>query len=147
MSEKKNIPFGLKNIENIQFATIDESYTEGCDINLNVEIPIKASDEDHRIAVFLKVQFKCEDKPFIILEVQFDFEIAEEAFKELLISKKKKTSLVIPVGLTRHLATIAVGTARGILFEKLKKTKFKEFILPTLDLTKILEEDTVLERD
>ncbi|MGX7835839.1 hypothetical protein ACWKSR_11875, partial [Campylobacter fetus subsp. venerealis] len=87
----------------------------------------------------------CEDVTFIILEVKLQFDIEPEAFNSLFVVKKKKKSLVIPVELSRHLATLAVGTARGVLHEKLNRTKLKDIILPTIDLTKILEEDIVLD--
>jgi hypothetical protein len=54
--------------------------------------------------------------------------------------------LVIPVDLSRHLATLAVGTSTGILHEKLIKTKLKRIILPSIELTQILDDDVVLDK-
>lgn len=146
MAEKKNISFRLIGIETTQFAVMEDSYKDDCDISLVVGVPITASDENHQIDASLNIQFKCEEVPFIILEVKLQFDIEPETFNSLYVTKKKKTSIVIPVGLTRHLATLAVGTARGILHEKLNKTKLHDFIIPTIDLTKILDEDIVLDK-
>lgn len=146
MAEKKTIPFRIVGIDTSQFAFIEDSYKDDCVIDFSVGVPISASDEDHAIEVALSVQFKCESSPFIILEVKVKFEIEFEAFQTLVVSKKKKTAIVIPVGLARHLATLTVGTARGILHERLFKTKLNGFVLPTIDLTKILEEDIVLDK-
>ena len=146
MSGNKNLTFRLAGIEDLQFAVIKDAFQESCDINLNIAVPVQANFENHEIGVNLEVQFKCEDKPFIILGVGCHFEIDPESFKTFLIKKKKKNFLVLPVGLCRHLATITVGTARGILYEKLKKTDFQSHILPTIDLTQILTEDIELER-
>lgn len=146
MAEKKNISFRLIGIETTQFAVMEDSYKDNCDISLVVGVPITASDENHQIDASLNIQFKCEEVPFIILEVKLQFDIEPETFNSLYVTKKKKTSIVIPVGLTRHLATLAVGTARGILHEKLNKTKLHDFIIPTIDLTKILDEDIVLDK-
>lgn len=146
MPEKRNIPFRIKGIETVQFALIEDAYKEDCNINLLVSVPISASDEGHSIEVTLNTQFKCEQTPFIVLEIRIQFDIEDEAFQSLYVTKKKKTSLVIPVGLSRHLATIAVGTARGILHEKLSKTKLNDLVFPTVDLTTILEKDVVLEK-
>lgn len=141
-----NLPFRISAIETSQFAFLEASYKENSDINLSVGVPISASDEDHSIQVILNVQFKCEETPFLILEVKVQFEIEPESFQALFVAKKKKKALVIPVSLARHLATIAVGTARGVLHERLSKTKLNDLILTTIDLTKILEEDIVLDR-
>jgi len=144
MAEKKSIPFRLSGIETTQFAIMEDSYKDDCDINVVVGVPIAATDENHLIDVSLNIKFKCDETTFIILEVKLQFDIETEAFNSLFITKKKKKYLVIPVGLSRHLATLAVGTARGILHEKLTKTKLKDFLLPTIDLTEILDEDIVL---
>lgn len=146
MTEKRNIPFRLSGIETRQFAIMEDSYKDDCEISLEVGVPITASEENHLIDASLNIQFKCEETPFIILEVKLQFDIESEAFNSLFVTKKKKTFLVIPVGLSRHLATLTVGTARGILHEKLNKTKLHNIILPTIDLTKILDEDIVLEK-
>jgi hypothetical protein len=147
MAEKKTIPFRIVGIDTTQFAIIEDSYKDDCAMDLSVGVPISASDEDNAIEVALSVQFKCESSsPFIILEVKVKFDIEPEAFQTLVVSKKKKTTIVIPVGLARHLATLTVGTARGILHERLSKTKLNGFVLPTIDLTKILEEDIVLDK-
>ncbi|WP_111672857.1 hypothetical protein [Algoriphagus litoralis] len=146
MAEKKPIPFRIKGIETTQFALIEASFKQDCEVELAVGVPISASDDDHAIQVSLNIQFKCESAPFIILEVKMKFEIEPAAFQTLIMTKKKKLSVVIPVGLARHLASLIIGTARGVLHERLSKTKFYELVLPTIDLTKILEEDIVLEK-
>lgn len=146
MAEKKNIPFRIVGIETSQFALIEDSYKDDCAIDLSVGVPISASDEDHAIEVALNVQFKCESSPFIILEVKVKFDIEPGAFQSLFVTKKKKTAIVIPVGLSRHLATLTVGTARGVLHERLSKSKLNDFVLPTIDLTKILDEDITLDK-
>jgi hypothetical protein len=146
MADIKNIPFRIAGIETSQFALIESSYKDDCDVKLAVEVPISASDDDHALEVSLNIQFKCESAPFIILEVKVKFDIEPESFKSLFGTKKKKTALIIPVGLSRHLATLAVGTSRGVLHERLSKTKWNDFVLPTIDLTKILVKDIVLDK-
>jgi len=146
MSESKNIPFRLVEIDDRQFAVLQDAYKEDCGVNLKVEVPIKVSDEENMIGVFLNIQFCCEDRPFIVCEIVCNFEITAEAYESMFVSKGKKKKLVLPVGLCRHLATITVGTARGVLYEKLKKTDFSEFILPTIDLTKIIDKDIEMNR-
>jgi len=146
MVGKNNILFRIIRIDTSQFALDERAYKEDCDIAMSVAVPVSASDDDHSIEVALNVQFKCETIPFIILEVKVKFDIEQDAFKALVVTKKKKTLLIIPVGLSRHLATLAVGTARGVLHERLSKTKLNDFILPTIDLTKFLEEDIILDK-
>ncbi|QDH77828.1 hypothetical protein FKX85_01710 [Echinicola soli] len=147
MAVKKNIQFKLIDIETLQFAVLKENYEDNCDVGLKVGVPIKADDIKQTVLVGISIQFSCKEKPFIILEVACDFEIKEEDFNSFYTSKKKNSDIELPMGLCRHLATITAGTARGVLHEKLKKTNFEEFILPTIDLTKILYEDVVLSKE
>jgi len=140
------IPFRISAIETSQFAFIESAYKDDCDIKMTAGVPITASDENHAIQVALNIEFKCDSASFIILEVKVQFEIEPESFQSLFVKKKKKMGLVIPVGLARHLATLTVGTARGVLHERLSKTKLNALVLPTIDLTKILEDDIVLDK-
>ncbi|NOQ75958.1 MAG: hypothetical protein GQ574_28385 [Crocinitomix sp.] len=53
--------------------------------------------------------------------------------------------LVFPKGFIRHLSVICVGTARGILHAKTEGTKFNEFILPTINVEDLIQEDASFE--
>ncbi|UCS91944.1 hypothetical protein KZP23_14555 [Echinicola marina] len=142
----KNIEFSFRlvGIDTQQFALLQDNFSNGGEIGLDLGVPIHADDEHHRISVVIEGRFICNDKPFMIFKVMCEFEIHPEAFQTLISKKSKKEFLKIPVGLCRHLATIAVGTTRGVLHERLAKTPFNNFILPTVDLTKILTDDLVL---
>jgi hypothetical protein len=123
MAEKRNIPFRIKGIETVQFPTMEDSYKEGCDISFLVGVPISASDEDHSIEVTLNIQFKCEEVPFIILEIKVQFDIEPEAFQSLFITKKKKTPTILEeLGITqerilRELARVAFSDKKECLQE------------------------------
>lgn len=86
-------------MDSYQFAFIEDPYKGDCAIDLSVGVPKSASEEDHAIGVALRVQFKCESSPFIILIVKLKFDIGLGAFRKLFVSKKKKTAVVIPDGL------------------------------------------------
>ena len=61
-----------------------------------------------------------------------------------LFQNKKSKAYKLPKGLLTHLSVITVGTARGVLHAKLEKTKFEHFILPTMDISDLLEDDLVI---
>jgi hypothetical protein len=67
----------------------------------------------------------------------------EDAWNELLDAQGNK--IVIPEGFASHMAVITVGTIRGILYEKVKDTLFKEYIIPPINLTELIQEDVVIE--
>jgi len=39
------------------------------------------------------------------------------------------------------MTVLTIGTARGVLHAKLEKIGFEKFILPTLDISNMIEED------
>ncbi len=138
------IGFGLNRIKTIHFELNGSVYNDTEDVKFQTGISVKASDKEHLISIFFMVRFKCEIEPFIQLEVQCEFEIEPKTFESFRASKD---TLVIPSAFARHLAVVTVGTTRGILFEKLNKTNFKSFLLPSINLMKFIKEDVVLKEN
>ena len=75
---------------------------------------------------------------FLTTEIQTNFAIEQSAAKQLKEDKR------IPVGFLRYMATISVGTARGIIHARTEGTALCELVLPPVNLTNIINEDLVL---
>jgi len=45
-----------------------------------------------------------------------------------------------------HFAMITVGTTRDVLHEKTRNTKFNEFILPIINIAKMIKKDGTFEK-
>ncbi|GAB5526269.1 MAG: hypothetical protein Roseis2KO_41410 [Roseivirga sp.] len=144
MAKARTTPFELRGIQTHQFAIIDDSFDDTAETMLQVGVNVGASDEAHIISIFFEIRFLSNDRPFILLEIECQFDIAEKAYESLYTDDKE--SLIVPMRLCDHLGIITVGTARGILYEKLKDTEFDELILPTINLTEHFTEDIVLNR-
>ncbi|MFT7381133.1 MAG: hypothetical protein ACI9Z3_001015 [Roseivirga sp.] len=140
----QSIGFVLSRIKTIHFELNDSVYNDAEDVKFETGISVKASDKEHLISIFFMVRFKCEIEPFIQLEVQCEFEIEPKTFESF---RSAKDILTIPSAFARHLAVVTVGTTRGILFEKLNKTSFKSFLLPSINLMKFIKEDVVLKEN
>ncbi len=140
MPKNVQIQFALRSIETIQFATIKDSYNEAEETELQTSVGVNITENESVISIHFEVSFLSEKKPFVVLEVVCHFDIEEKAYKEF----ENNGAFTIPVGFCQHLAVITAGTARGVLYEKLKDTPYSEYFLPTVDLTQILTEDVVL---
>ncbi|MBO6494812.1 MAG: hypothetical protein JJ978_04530 [Roseivirga sp.] len=145
MNTNLTIPFALRAIETHQFAIIKESFKKDSEIELQAGVNVGASDENHSVSIFFEVRFLSDQIPFIILEIECQFEIEVEAYSRFF--NESKTELIIPSGLCQHLGVITVGTARGILYEKLRDSDFDYLLLPTVDLTVQLSDDIVLKKE
>ena len=140
---KLPVTFAIKSIETVEFATIKDAYKNGEKVGITSGFDLGLSDDDHALKVQYNLSFICEDRPFIILKVACDFAIEPKAFEKFKDSQGKKVT--IPKGFLTHLAVLTVGTARGVLHAKLDKTDFDQFLLPSLNISQMIENDVAFD--
>lgn len=143
MSKELALSFRLVNIKTDEFAIIEDSFKEEGKVSLETSFNFRVDKEKHIIGTTVKFQFEQNDKPFLIISVTCGFEMEEEAWESLI--DKDKNNLIIPEGFASHMAVLTVGTARGVLHEKTNETDFNDFIIPPINLTKIINEDIEIE--
>ncbi|MNF83316.1 hypothetical protein D3C84_656380 [compost metagenome] len=90
----------------------------------------------------MNFQFLHNQQPFLVLIAVCNFDIEEESWNKNVLSNKIVT---LPKHLLEHLCVITVGTSRGILHAKTENTSFNKFIIPTLNVTTLVEKDIVFE--
>jgi hypothetical protein len=61
----------------------------------------------------------------------------------LVINRAIQTELTASTDLLRYLATITVGTTRGILHDKTGNTRFNKYQLSTINVTEMINKDSV----
>ena len=140
---KKNIqiPFALIGIQTLEFATIKELYSDdnpNVEIGINAEFGIK-SLEEYEIVCSPEVSFLQEGRPFIKIKVACYFSVKQEQWKEYI--SEENQSVIFPKGFTDHLLMIATGALRGVLHAKTEGTVFNKFLLPTINVAVLTEED------
>ncbi|TXD83202.1 hypothetical protein ESY86_13505 [Subsaximicrobium wynnwilliamsii] len=81
------------------------------------------------------------NQPFLILEVQALFEIKKNDFEDKV--KQDDGSYLVAKGPAFHFALLAVGSARGILHTKTEGTAYSGYLLPTIDVKQLVEQDVV----
>lgn len=141
--KNNNFKFKLVNILTNQFALIEEHFSEDIStVQLSLNHKFGIDVEKRNIALKNQIRFLSDNQIFIILEVTCTFNISEETWPELL--KEEKNEIVIPSDFATHLLVLTVGTARGVLHAKTENTKFNKYFLPTLDVSKSIESDIVI---
>lgn len=139
-----SIPFALTNIQTLEFAVIKELYSDenpDVEIGINVEFGIQ-SLEISEIMCALEVAFLQEEKPFIKIKVRCIFSVKPEQWK--LYINEDKESIIFPKAFTDHLLVITTGTLRGALHAKTEGTLFNRFLLPTINVASLSEDDIEL---
>jgi hypothetical protein len=135
------IKFRIVKIETLQFAMLPDFYDLTSDnfdysFDLNFAFP---SLEEKIIACSCLVKYEGNSSPFLILEVGMIFEIENESWKRI----KEKDQFILPKETAYHMMSLAVGTVRGILHSETKNTDFNRLILPSVNLTQVIDTDIV----
>ena len=136
MKEEK-IGFALVGIKTEQFATFNDNYKEKAKIELKTGLEFKFNLDEKLIAVIVTVIFEQNKKPFLKLEVSCQFKIEDASFSSFC----KDSKIILPKGFMTHLAMITVSSVRGVLHAKTEGSVFNKYMLPTLDVTKMVTED------
>lgn len=133
------IRFRMAKINVEQFAILtDKVPTEG--ISYTVNLGFNAARDVRRIACKFAVEFLHDDKPVLKLSIICEFDIYREDWDNSI----KDNILTISKEDLGFLGNQTVGVGRGIMFCKTESSEFRNFILPPVDLTKILVDDLVI---
>lgn len=137
--DNTQIGFTGRGIKTEQFAIFEENYTPKKETALGTELQFKLDQKNKQIGVFLGFEFIQGKKVFLKIQVSCHFRIEEKSWENFI--QKENTKLVIPKGFLAHLAMIATGTTRGVLFAKTESTPFSKFIVPTLNVAEMIKKD------
>lgn len=134
------IPYRIFRIETKQFAIFPELFENGVEVNVNSSYGFALGQDVSTVRCASRFNYIQGDKTLLILELHVDFRIAEEGISEI----KKKG--VIPVDFLRYMATIVVGTARGVIHAKTAGTVLNPIVLPPINLVERIKEDMHIEK-
>jgi len=142
---KKNnphpVPFVLADIILSQFAILEENFDQDKDFDLYIDVRFSYDAERKIIIPFVAVTYAQNNIPLLKIESGNVFYFIPEFLEEI----QRDRQLIIPAGLARHLIMLTIGTLRGILFAKTEHTPFHHKVLPTINVTELIQEDVVLD--
>lgn len=134
------IPFKIKKIEIAQFAVFPEALDVSKNVQVNSQFSFDANIEAHVVRCKANFYYKQDDCLVLVLVVYCYFDIDSPSLETF----KDGDNYRIPVDFLRYMATIVVGTARGIIFTKTENTPINHILLPPINLVKMLDSDCVL---
>ncbi|UNY97750.1 hypothetical protein MQE36_11710 [Zhouia spongiae] len=136
--------FAFTGLRTVSFAIIDTAYKKTGETNLITGLGFGLDIDDHIVTCNTRFSFeKKKGQPFLLLEVQATFEIEKNDFLSKI--KQGEHKYIVKKNLAVHFAVLTIGSARGILHAKTDGTPFNEFILPTIDVNNMLQEDVRFE--
>ena len=138
MDVKKPIGFSFHRISIEQFAIIEDKFKDGEGINLSTGIEF-ALDTDNKILIcYFTVKYEQSDSPFLLIKCGCHFGIGQESWTKY---QTDSATVTFPQGFMAHLATLTVGTTRGVLHVKTEGTTFNRFLLPTVNVMEMIPTD------
>lgn len=141
MEAKKNISFRLRNIVTEQFATFEiDNIPETHDLKSELQFAI--NPEIKVVACKINFQFLHNSVPLVTLKVVCNFDVEPKSWDKDLVSKNK---IILPKHFLDHICAVTVSTARGVLHAKTENTPFNRLMIPTFNVSKLVEKDIVFE--
>tara|TARA_E500000318_G_C3566874_1_gene216067 strand:- start:918 stop:1352 length:435 start_codon:yes stop_codon:yes gene_type:complete len=135
--------FALVGLKTLSFAIVEQAHKKTGETSLMTQLGFGVDVDDHTLTCNAKFSFeKKKDQPFLILEIQGLFEINKKDF--LTKITREDNTYLITQDLATHFAVLTVGSARGVLHAKTEGTIYNQYLLPTINVKNIIQEDVIL---
>ncbi len=133
------IPYRISLIETKQFAIFPDKFINGENVNIDTNYNFDLKSDFSQIRCTSNIKFTQQENLILILEVACHFDIAQDGIDYIKNQNK------VPVDFLRYMATIVVGTARGIIHAKTDTTVLNTIVLPPINLVDAIGEDLIFE--
>jgi hypothetical protein len=130
-----NISYRINKIKTSQFAIFPDKFVNGEGVTIDTNFNFAVSTDFSNIRCITNLTYSQDDHLLLTTEIQCFFDISPEGSAEL----KKKNR--VPVEFLRYMATIVVGTARGIIHAKTENTVLNPLVLPPVNLMEAITDD------
>jgi len=142
MSDKLPYQFKLIRLMTLEFAVIEKNFIQGGEINITTNLNWGAGDQ-RLIGVGAKFMFEIKGQPFIVLNVEGQFDIAETTWSGMLQDGGEQ--VLVHKTFLAHMGMLVVGSARGVLHAKLEQTPFNQLLIPTVNVQAMINEDVLMD--
>ena len=140
MQHNMRIPYRIVKIENQQFAIFPELFVNGEEVKVESSFGFSHSTDLSMIRCITQIRYLQSEAILLVFKNATYFDIAPEGVND--IQKEGK----VPVDFLQYMATIAVGTARGIIHDKTEGTVLNSVVLPPINLVEIIKEDLMVNK-
>lgn len=134
------IPFRIRQIKTQQFAMFPDLLVNGKEVTVDSEFSFGVNTEIKNILCVTKLSYRQDENLLLTTEVHCIFDIREDGVNQL------KEQGRVGVDFLRYLATIAIGTVRGIIHTKTENTVLNSVVVPPINLVEAIKEDFVFKQ-
>lgn len=133
-----NIPYRIDKIETRQFAIFPDKLVTGQNIDVSTNFNFAVSSDTSHIRCIASIRYEQQENLILVLEIACHFGLSPDGIEQITSQGK------IDVEFLRYIATIAVGTARGIIHAQTQGTPVNAIVLPPINLIPTITEDMPL---
>ena len=132
------IVYRYSHIKLDQFATFDvTTVQQPLLFQSSGEVQTGCNYEARTVLISVLANVKVEDKLILTIKTSSYFELSQETWDGL----KQDGYVVVPKDFLYHLGGLAFSTTRGVLFAKTEGTDLNTFVLPIIQMDKIIHAD------
>lgn len=139
MADLQTIRFNFSKITTDEFALLEEQHDAEIPVNINVSLLFNFVKEEKLIGAGAKCSFFQKDKVIMVIALTCWFKVDEDDWKSVYDQTNKQYMLSRPPAL--HLASLTIGTVRGVLHAKTENQALNVVILPPINVNEIIKED------
>ncbi len=139
MADLQSIRFAFYKITTDEFALTEEKYDPAENAEMNVGVGFNFIREEKVIIAQIKCMFYQQGRLLIVITVSCWFKIVPEDWDKIYQEENKTFDLSRAPAL--HLASLTLGTARGVLHAKTEKHILNAVLIPPVYLHEIIKED------
>jgi len=132
------IPYRISHIETKQFAIFPDKFINGDIVNINTKYNFNLRSDCAQVRCASTIQFVQKEQLILVLEIVCYFDIALEGVEFI------KEQNNVPVEFLRYMATIVIGTARGVIHAKTEGTVLNSVVLPPINLVDAIRDELVI---
>ncbi|MBM3163152.1 MAG: hypothetical protein FJZ79_07525 [Chlorobi bacterium] len=141
-NQQNKVNYALVRITTEQISLSPENIEQDKPVKINAGLNFGIDPAKKLIKVLFKNDFEQENRPFITIEMSCIFAL-DPASWDLFINDQQEL-FVLPKGFAGHLASIAAGTARGILHHATENTPLNRFFIPANNVEAMIGEHVAL---
>lgn len=133
-----NIPYRIESVRTPQFAIFPDKYVNGKDVEVTTSFNFFITKTLDHVRCLVNVVYAQGEDMLLTTDIECIFLIAPDGIK--VIKEEGRLTTVF----LRYMATIATGTARGVISAKTEGTVLNPIVLPPTNLVNVIKDDLML---
>lgn len=135
------LKYRILNFEVPEFAIIKPEPDVDAKYAYNVGVEIGLSPENRMMKFKFTFRFLQQEELCFLIALETELEIEADSWDTIATPEK----VAIPRDAIMHIATVTIGAARGILFERLRNSPWQRFLMPPIEINDLIKSEMVFD--